>query len=186
MPTAHIVTTKTFTFRGKAERFSNGYNLQIGANEPTEAYIKSLADALVTMERAFTASNVTFVYRVGGLLGQDAVYAEEVTSPPNGLYAQTASEKYHPEMCALAQSKIGPKRYLMKYYHAAAFAVNALQDAIQASDKTRIDAALVKLTDGSLPGAAAACRPNGALATVPFTCDPFVRVHQLKRRGKRP
>lgn len=185
MPTIHVVITKEFTFRGKPERFSNGYNLQIGSNDPTEAYVKSVADALVAMERAFHTGEIKFPYRVGGLLGQPAVYAEEVASPPTGSF--TAIGHSHPEECFMAESRIGPKRYLRKYYHTGRGSnASGLLDTIDGTAKSTAETQLLKLTNGTLPGAATYCRPNGALATNPFTLDPFVRTHQLKRRGKRP
>jgi hypothetical protein len=184
MPTLHIVIEKAITFRGKPERYGNGYTLQ-STSAFTSAFVKSVADALVTMERSFTYNNVTFPYRVGGPLGEDAVYAEEVASPPAGLQPITG-ETAHPEICALAQSKFGPKRYLAKYYHGSCVPSSAMNDAMPSVYKTRLETALVKLTDGTLPGAATYCRPNGDLATAPFTIDPWIRVHQLKRRGKRP
>jgi hypothetical protein len=184
MPTLHVVIEKAITFRGKPERYGNGYTLQ-STSAFTEAFVKSVADALVAMERTFTFNTVTFPYRVGGPLGEDAVYAEEVASPPAGSQAVTG-ENTHPEVCALAQSKIGPKKYLAKYYHGTCTPSGNMNDALASVYATRINSALVKLTDGTLPGAATYCRPNGDLATAPFTCDPFIRVHQLKRRGKRP
>lgn len=183
MPTLHVVIEKAGTFRGQPERWGNGYTLQ-STSAFTEAFVKSVADALVAMERPFTFSTVTFPYRVGGPLGEDAVYAEEVASPPAGTKSATG-ETAHPELCVLAQSKIGPKKYLSKFYHFAA-SPTGLNDTLVSAYSTLINTQLAKLTDGTLPGAATYCRPNGALATVPFTCDPFIRVHQLKRRGKRP
>lgn len=184
MPTVHAVITKEFTFRGKPERWSNGYNLQIGSNEPTEAYVKSLCDALKAMERAFTPTDTKFVYSVGGLLGEDAVYAEEYLTVQNGTLTGTANG--HPETCHMAESKLGPKRYLRKYYHLRWPGSGAGFDAVDSTTKGIMETQLLKLTNGTLPGAAAACRPNGALAIAPFTVDPFIRTHQLKRRGKRP
>jgi hypothetical protein len=114
MAVLHCVITKEFTFRGKPERFGNGYTLQTTSPLDT-AFVKSVCDALVAMERARTHSVVKFPYRVGGPIGQDAVYTEEVASPPAGL--QTFTGSWHPEMCVLAKSRIGPKRYAFKYYH---------------------------------------------------------------------
>jgi hypothetical protein len=186
MPTAHIVIEKEINFRGQAERFGNGYNFQLGSNEATLAFIKSVADALVTMERNFHSSAVKFPYRVGGLVGEDAVYAEEVSSPPTGNAAFTAM---HPETCLLAQSQIGPKRYLMKYYHTLAHGGQGGStdpDVVNAATKTAVNGFLLKLTDGTLPGGVIYCRPNGALATAPLQLDGYHRTHQLKRRGRRP
>lgn len=182
MPTIHCVITKQFTFRGKPERWSNGYNLQTTATLDS-AYLKSVCDALVAMERPILAFDTTFPYRVAGLLGQDAIYAEEVTTPPNGT--TTGITVVHPEVCVLAKSKIGPKRYAFKYYHRASNPSAGAGDALPSTEQTRVNDQLVKLTNGTLPGAATYCRPNGNLLTAPFLCDPYMRVHQLKRRGKR-
>jgi hypothetical protein len=184
MPTIHAVITKQFTFRGKPERWSNGYNLQSTATIDA-AYLKSVCDALVTMERDFTLNDVSYVYSVAGLLGQDALYAEEYASPQVGIITSSTSQQ-HPESCVLAQSQFGPRRFVMKYYHGTAWAPSGkLSDVLDSATKTRIEGDLVKLTNGTLPGAATYCRPNGALITSPFKCDPYVRTHQLKRRGKR-
>lgn len=184
MPTVHAVITKEFTFRGKPERFSNGYNFQYGGTV-SAATMKTLCDALVAMERTFHTTTIKFPYRVAGLLGEDAVYSEEVASPPSGTNPNGRAS--HPEECYLAESKFGPKRYMRKYYHCGLGRNGNLTDDTPVGQAvTDINAALAKLTDGTLPGGATYCRPNGALATAPFTVDPFLRVHQLKRRGKRP
>lgn len=184
MATLHVVITKEFTFRGQPERFSNGYNFQT-ESDLNEAYVESIASRLISMERQFHPSWVDFVYAVGGPLGQDAVYAEEFQNPLAGVGASGINDQQHPEVCALAQSRIGPRRYLMKYYHGFP-QTGPHTDAIAAAYKTAAEEELVVLTDGTLPGNATYCRPNGALATEPFTIDGFARTHQLKRRGKRP
>jgi hypothetical protein len=182
MAVLHCVITKEFTFRGKPERFGNGYTLQTTSPLDT-AFVKSVCDALVAMERARTHSVVKFPYRVGGPIGQDAVYTEEVASPPAGL--QTFTGSWHPEMCVLAKSRIGPKRYAFKYYHGWMPVTNPCGDQLAGGFQTAIEAELLKLTNGTLPGSATYCRPNGQLLTAPFLLDPYLRNHQLKRRGKR-
>jgi hypothetical protein len=182
MTVIHCVITKEFTFRGKPERWSNGYNLQTTATIDSN-FLKSVCDALVNMEKTFMASTVKFPYRVAGILGQPAIYSEEVASPPTG--AAAVSPLPHQEVAVLAQAQFGPKKYVMKYYHHSGSAFSSGLDDLSSSDKTRVENAIVKLTDGTLPGSATYCRPNGALITTPFKCDPYLRVHQLKRRGKR-
>jgi hypothetical protein len=184
MTVIHVVITKQIpSFRGKPERWSNGYTFQTTSSIDS-AFVKSIADALVTMERPFHLGIVSFPYRVGGVLGEDAVYAEEVPSPPNGTLS-LGGVGVHPEECVLAKSRIGPKRYAFKYYHGACGQGGQMDDTL-GSQATLINSQLVKLTDGTLPGSATYCRPNGALLTAPFRCDPYIRTHQLKRRGKRP
>lgn len=185
VPTLHVVITKEFSFRGQRERFGNGYNFQTGSNDVTEAFAKSVADALVTLERNLHADTVSFPYRVAGLLGQDAIYAEEVSAPPVGNASYTGS---HPEVCVLAQSRVAPKRYLMKYFHTMASSPggSAEPDALSDAFRLSYDNALLKLTNGTMPGGVIYCRPNGDLATQPFKLDRYARTHQLKRRGRRP
>lgn len=183
MPTLHVVVTKEFTFRGQPERWSNGYDFQTGGAAIDAALCANVARAVRDMEKVWTSNQCKFPYLVAGPLGEDALFAEELgAAGPVGLDGTVVR---HPELCVLAQSKIAPKRYLMKYYHAAS-GIGASGDAIVGAGQTAMNAALVKLTDGTLPSAVVLCRPNGALATAPMTCDPFVRVHQLKRRGRRP
>lgn len=185
MPTAHVVITKEFPlFRGKPERWSNGYNFQVPSTLDATTG-GALATAVRQMERAFHLGNVKFPYMVAGMLGQDAVFSQEIsTSIPTG----SASGSYggHLELCTLAQSFIGPKKYLMKYYHGVVGIDTSANDVLVPSGRTITEGALIQLTNGTLPQGAVYCRPNGALATAPFLLDPFIRVHQLKRRGKRP
>jgi hypothetical protein len=182
MTVIHCVITKEFSFRGHPERWSNGYNLQTTSTIDA-AYLKSVCDALVAMELPIHAFDTKVPYRVAGILGDDALYAEEVTTPPQGTL--TGITTIHPETCVLAKSKIGPKRYAFKYYHRAANPASGAGDVMAGTEITRINTQLVKLTNGTLPGSATYCRPNGALLTAPFVCDPYMRTHQLKRRGKR-
>lgn len=186
MPTAHIVTTKEFTFRGLPERFSNGYNFQIGTNPMDETFLASLAHAVRDWERTFHANDIRFVYLLAGQLGEDAIWTEEVgQSGPLGQ-ATTAAE--HPENCLMAESKKKNRVYLRKFYHTgtAQSGISGSRDAVSAPLITATNTVLAKLTDGTLPGAVKACFPNGDLAIAPFTTDPYIRTRQLKRRGRRP
>ena len=182
MPTLHVVVTKSFDFQGKPERWSNGYNIQTGANDITPAYAEDVAKAIRDMERSFLANYVLFPYLVAGPLGQDAVFTEEHENPPPGN--RTNVPNMHPELCVLAQAKIGPKRYLMKYYHGCVGMQNGGE--IEPGGQNAVALALKKLNDGTLPGGAAVCRPNGALVPADWEVDKWIRVHQLKRRGRRP
>lgn len=185
MATYHVVLTKEFTFRGKPERFSNGYNMQ-SAQDFSEADLATLSGQLIYMEKRFHPTWVKFVYANAGKLGQDSDYVEEFDNPQLGLVqAAPCSPGQHPETCTLVQSKIGPRRYLMKYYHNFP-ATGPHSDVLDGGMQELVDGLVAELTDGSLHGQATLCRPNGALATAPMKCDPYARVHQLKRRGKRP
>lgn len=186
MPTLHIVSTKEFTFRGAPERWSNGYNFQTGTNTVDAAFVQSVYEAVRDAEKSFHANNVRFVYGVGGLLNEDAIWSNEYGGA-GPLGAQVAVQM-HQETAVMAESKLRNKVYLRKFFHTCRHLGGAGDTADQMSgpDKTAINTALAKLTDGTMPGGVKACFPDGALAIAPFTCDPFLRTRQLKRRGRRP
>lgn len=186
MPTLHVVTTKEFTFRGQPERFSNGYNFQTGSNVVDADFAKSIALAVRDMEKTFHADAVRFVYNVAGLLNEDALWSEELG--PAGPVGAKGATTMHQETCVMTESKLRNRVYLRKFYHTRCNDGNAaiVPDQMNAGDKTDINTHVLKLTDGTLPGGVKACFPNGDLAIAPFTCDPYLRTRQLKRRGRRP
>lgn len=186
MPTAHVVITKQATYLGQPERWSNGYNFQLGTNELDEAFAADLAHAVRDMEQTVHASTVRFVYSVVGLKDTPAIWSEELggSGPVGGLTPVTM----HPEATVMAESRLKNRVYLRKFFHTYAhLGTSASQpDLLQTTDKASIDTQLAPLTDGSLPGAVKACFPNGDLALVPFTADTYIRSHQFRRRGRRP
>lgn len=186
MPTLHVVITKEFTFRGQPERFSNGYNFQTGTNVVDAFFAKDVALAVRNQEMTFHASSVRFVYAVAGLKDQDAIWSEELGAA--GPVGAKAPEFMHPEVCVMAESKKKNRVYLRKFFHTHAHLGNsaAQSDQINPADATPINNALLKFTDGNMPGGVKACFPNGDLALAPFTCDGYLRTRQLKRRGRRP
>jgi hypothetical protein len=186
MPTLHVVTTKQFTFRGLPERFSNGYNFQLGSNDPTEAFVASVARAVRDMEKSFHSPHVRFVYLVGGLKDEDAIWSEELGG--TGPQGQGSTSTMHPETVVMAEAKKKNKVYLRKFFHTLSHMSSdpAQGDVLQSTAAATINTALAKLTDGTLPGGVKACHPNGDLALNAFTCDPYLRTRQLKRRGRRP
>jgi len=183
MPTLHVVSTKQFQFRGQPERFSNGYNFQTGSNVVDAAFAESVAQAVIDVERAFHSTQVRFVYAVAGLLNEDALWSEELGAA--GPTGQLPDAVMHPETVVMAESKLRNRVYLRKYFHTGAHAVGA-DDTWSVTERQFVNAQILKFTDGTMPGGVQACYPNGDLATEPFGCDPYLRTHQLKRRGRRP
>jgi hypothetical protein len=188
MANMRVVLTKEFTFRGRPERYSNGYTFTGGTASPTNAADVSAAVlALINIEKAFHAVGCKFVYAYGGQQGSDAVYVEEFASPQVGLLSEA---QMHPETVILLQAKIARRRYLTKYFHTGAHiggsGVTTKDAAPTGTFKTTIESNMAKLTDGTFSGGMRACAPNGALPVEPFLLDPYLRTHQLKARGKRP
>jgi hypothetical protein len=186
MPTAHVVVTKRIQYQGQPEEFSNGYNFQLGTNDLDEALAEQIADAVWDVERLFHATNVSRVYSVVGLLNTPAIWSR--TDNPGSFNGSKTPTDQHPEVCVMAESKKRNKVYLRKFFHTGAHHGGDTnnRDSFGGADATEINAAMVKLTDGTMPGGVQACFPDGSLATVPFTCDPYLRTHQFRRRGRRP
>lgn len=184
MPIAHVVITKEIDFRGGVERFSNGYTLDTGSAGTGNADIAALVTALIDMEQTLHASDVRFVYANGGPRGADSTYVNEFTTPEVG--AQTPGYD-HPEVCVLAESKFGQRRYARKWFHCCRGLGETSGDAsaLTSALRTAINTQLVKLTNGTLPGGAKYWTPIGGVLTTPFTVDPYLRTHQFKARPKR-
>jgi hypothetical protein len=185
MGIVHAVLTKQFTFRGKPERFSNGYWLvsdTLDGNNATQ--MSDLVASLITVERALHSNVVSWVYANAGAKGAHASYVQEFGTPLVGTLAYVAQ---HPERCILAKAKLGQRHYVMKWYHTMAYAPGAgagQADIVGAADQTAINTQLAKLTDGTtLTAAAKVCNPAGVVT--PFQVDTYFRTHQLKARGKR-
>lgn len=186
MPTAHVVVTKQIEFQGQMEQYSNGYNFQLGSNELTETLAEQLADAVWDIERLFHATNVSRVYSVVGLKDTPAIWSR--TDTPGSFNGSLTPAIEHPEVCVMAESKKKNRVYLRKFFHTGAHqgGDGTHRDSFGGSARSAINDALVKLTDGTMPASVVACFPDGSLATVPFTCDPYLRTHQFRRRGRRP
>ena len=184
MPTLSLVVNKHTTFRGVNEVFSNRYLFQTGTNAIDHAFVQSVYNQVRDMEREFHGQAIKFVGGWGGELGLDAVFSH--TESPVLQGNLVSGTHTHPEVCLMAESKVANKIYLRKFYHARLGMPTSGGDAIDAAVRGTMETQVLKLTNGTLPGGIKACRPNGALATVPFTGDGYLRTRQFKRRGRRP
>lgn len=183
MAIARVVTTKEITWKGHPERWSNGYRFDLPTID--QATIQALAAALITWERNFHAARVRFVYAVGGrdAKGVAAVYAEEFATPQVG---GAVNAVIHPEVCILAEAKLRPRVYARKWFHTC---INTqgpatAPEVLPPETITDFNGRWAKLTDGSLPGGARYCWPNGSPVAA-FTTDPYARTRQFPRRSPR-
>lgn len=185
MPIARVVITKEIDYRQRKERWSNGYRFDLPTIDT--ATIQALATALITMERPLHGDRVRFVYANGGRDAPkaQAVYVEEFATPQTGA---GTSAVVHPETCVMIESKRRQRVYARKFFHTLQLtpAAAATSEALKAADVTFVNTTVAKLTNGTLPGGAVYCWPDGTPVTVPFTADPFFRTRQFDRRGKRP
>jgi hypothetical protein len=187
MPTYRIIVEKSLQFRNQEERFANGYNFQ-SATLTSEQHL-ALVDAVVAVEREIHAASVMFHnarlipnWTPGG--NQEATAFRDYSPVLAGVAANAALQ--HPEVTAMAEwptTKRGV--YLRKFYHLGRFP-NAINETSQIGDMTAATTKILPLSNGSLPGAATICRPNGELATGPGKFDIFARTRQFRRGGRRP
>lgn len=186
MPVARVVITKEIPFRAGVERFSNGYKFNLP--DVTQSVISALAAALITMERPLHANDRKFVYAVGGLdaPGSEAVYAEEFPSPLLGTLTGP-TEAVHAEVCMVYALKRRQRVYSRKWYHVGYADVNGSRaDMLDATYRTSKAGALAKLTDGTLPGGARVCWPDGTQIEGTYSLDQWLRIRQFDRRSPRP
>jgi len=185
MPTARVIVTKEIDYRQTVERFSNGYRF----NLPTidEATIRTLALALRDWERPMHAGSVRFVYLNGGrdAPGAQSVYVEEFENP---LVGGSSAVNVHPETVIMAESKRRQRVYARKFFHTlnAQAQDSSTPERLSQQAIDFFNGRLATLTDGSLPDGARYCWPDGTALAEPFTLDPYLRVRQFDRRGKRP
>jgi hypothetical protein len=194
MPTVKVILTKAFTFHGAVEEWSNGYHLAVDTVPDRTGYA-ALIEALWTSVESPILGNAnglvsalaynnpagnsdqSFTYATPGTVGSKLASGSALATPLTVM---------HPEACWLVKGNAGrtskgKPRYLTKYYHPGVG--NAGDSAT--SRAGAINPVVTKLIDGSLPGAAKWCAPDGTIATG-VGLDAFIRIHQLKRRGKRP
>lgn len=192
--TKSITIVKKFTYRGKREEFSNKYHLS-GTTPSDAAGWKTLADAIIELERPLMRSAVTFVRAYGYEAGNEVSVAQiDYEAPPLTPKAGSANvfpnqQVMQPESSVMLRSRT-PERntrkkwiYLRKYFHGSV--VNADGETIAPEIVTAGNTFLSKMTDGTLPGGAKWCGPQGATAGAGLV-DPFAVSRELKRRGKRP
>lgn len=194
MATVKVILTKSFPWRNGAEEWSNGYHLVVPAI-PDRAGFGAIIDAIWASVEAPIIGNPNNLVSALAYADPAGKSTESFAWPPDGQPGQkkatgsaipTPLVGYQAELCFLAKANCGrtaagKPRYLTKYYHPLVGPAGDSTSGIRAA----INAPLTKLIDGTLPQGAKWCAPDG-LAATGISIDPFVRVHQLKRRGKRP
>jgi hypothetical protein len=192
--TPSITIVKSFDYRGVPEEWSNRYHFS--GTVPTDtAGWKTLADAIIAAERPVVSSAVTFVKAYGYVAGNDNSVAQidYHISPAvvlSGTFVPTGGQRCPGDVAATvrwytgASSTRGKKIYCRKYIHDVYFATND-PDNVLALQRTALGVYGAKMIDGTLPGSAKYCGPQGAVLSAP-TVDIHTTTRTLKRRGKRP
>lgn len=183
MALLRIITEKAVNRRGGLEAFTNGYTLTGDHSTMDDAEWIALIDAIVAIEKSFHGTNIGFkVARAGGL-GEDVAHVRTLSG--QGTRGITGSSIVAlPELCQMAEADVAAGRTLRKFYHVGRY--NNLDPGDTRSGTDNVVTELVKLSDGTLPGGAKVCAPNGDIPTSAWRWDPFLRAHQFEARPPRP
>lgn len=121
-----ISITKSTSFRNSTQEFSNVYYYDGGAGTPDGPQADSLIDELVTKEKAWHGTNVTFVrgrlWTAGGGAAANNMISQKNLS---GTGARTPTNFFDKERAFLFRLRAGSSSngqpvYLRKWYHSCA------------------------------------------------------------------
>jgi hypothetical protein len=182
-----LVIIKSFAYRGLTRTFANRYHFEGDTPEDNAAWT-TLADNVVTAEKAIYPSGVTIVEAVGNdhttasltNLHGDAVFTKTYTTAGTGSFEATGTRM--PGDCAallrystLARSHKNHPVYLFNYFHGC-YDDDTGYDLLNLVQKAAIEAYgtawITGFTDGT--GARERCGPHGAGATS-RRVDPSIR-----------
>lgn len=191
--TPSITIIKTIPYRGKAEEWSNTYHFT-GTTPSTDAGWKTLADAIIAVEKACYPPSVLVVRVYGYEAGnQHAVGIIDYTAPPltpvagtlpttNSFPIQAGDAAGWLRGKTTERGTNGKWKYTRKYFHGVAADSTGAMNPAQTTAYLALGA---KLEDGTLPGSFKWSTPQGLLAG-PLKVSDFATTRTLKRRGKRP
>lgn len=188
--TPSVTVNKMFQYRGKSEVWSNKYHFS-GTTPADAAAWKTLADAIWAQEKTFLGAGVSYVGFLGHEAGNEFAVANrdfvaEGATLDQGLLG-TQQSTLPGDVAVWVRWKTNERTsrgkwiYLRKTFHG----VPVTGDTIPTSTKTPMLAYGAKMKDGTLPGGAKICGPQGAEAGL-HSISPFASFRQLKRTGKRP
>lgn len=168
--TPSLKVTKSFTYRGSAHRWSNRYHFNGGLPANNAAWT-TLADAVVTAEKAVFSNSVQIVQVDGYAAGSDVpIFTKTYTT--NGTLVDGGAQKAPGDVAIMvryATASKTPKNhpvYLFNYYHGVCISTAA--DLLLPAQATAFGTyAGAWVTPGFSDGTTSYVRagPNGATAT---------------------
>lgn len=192
--TPSITINKVFTYRAQSEVYSNTYHFS-GTTPANDADWQALARAIWASEKTFLDAGHKFAGYLGYAASNNHAVSildlmETGTGDTPGTYTMVAGEVAAPGDSAMwvrwatpDRTSRGKRIYLRKYFHGVHY--NANTEKISGSQVAALAAHGAKMTDGTLPGSAKVCGPQGAVAGAVLTST-FPTTRTLKRRGRRP
>jgi hypothetical protein len=196
MPRIGVSITKSVSFRGATQEFSNVYyyeTLQL----PTEAEAETFIDNIVTLEKTFHSTGVTFVRgRVWSQVGTPAQNNMIKQKNLSGTGARSVRAAFDKERAYLFRLRAGSDSrgnpvYLRKYYHACGvfFSGQNVQDghldntlSFTSTERDSMRTAMQAIGDANgSPLAPKLCAKGGRLPTVGenWLAHQFLEHHQL-------
>lgn len=194
MATFRVILTKRGTWRGNNEDWSNGYYLN-GTAPTDRASWEALFKALWLQEEPFhRGQRLVKAYGYADPNGNVTIGRDYIAVPDGTIAVSTGSALttggtvLSLEQASLMKARCGytskgKPRYVMKFFHGTK--VSDADTVAWVAPGAGLTALLAGWTNGSLPGSAKLCRPDGQVCETP-TVSNFVTTRTLKRRGKRP
>lgn len=192
-----VSITKSVSFRGATQEFSNVYYYELVESLPTQTQAAAIIDDIVTREKTFHSSVVTFVR--GRLWSQQgSPGSNEMIDQHNlsGTGTRSTATSFDRERAYLFRVRAGVDSrgnpvYLRKWYHSCGggpggyLATNTVLDqtaAIAGADKTTMETAvapMLGLTAGSKTGNLVSKSGRPPNSGAQFTSHNYLEHHQL-------
>lgn len=169
--TPSVKIVKSFSYRGETKLWSNRYHMN-GGSVPDQSHFNTLADAIVTAEKAIYKSDVTIVSAVYYAAGSDLpVYSKSYSTAgtlvTTGMYAGPGDAAALLRYSTAARTAKNHPVYLYNYYHRPMATTGTYGDSLDTTYVAAINTYAGSWMTGFSDGATTYVRagPNGATAT---------------------